>query len=36
MNIRVGTPVTVKVRYIDEKIRDGKIRRTRKDMVVWI
>ena len=32
-NIRVGTSVTVKVGDIDEKIRDGKSRRTRKELV---
>ena len=34
MNIGVGISVTVKVREIDEKIREGKIRRMRKEMFV--
>ena len=31
--IGVGNSVTVKVRDIDEKIREGKIRRMRKELV---
>ena len=31
--IEVGTSVTVKVGEIDEKMKDGKSRRVRKDMV---
>ena len=34
--IGVGTSITVKVRYIDEKIREVQIRRIRKEMVEWM
>ena len=33
-NIGVGDSVTVKVRYIDENIREGGSRRMKKDLVV--
>ena len=32
-NIRVGSVVTSKVRYMEEKNREGRIRRTRKEVV---
>ena len=34
--IGVGTSVTVKVGEIDEKIREGKSRRMRKELVGWM
>ena len=35
-NIGVGAYITVKVGDIDEKIREGKSRKMRKDLVVWM
>ena len=35
-NIGVGTSVAVKVELIDEKIREGKIRSMRKELVGWM
>ena len=34
--IGVGTSVTVKVREIGEKVGEGEIRRTRKELVGWM